>query len=197
MPLLACRNLTRRPYFADRSFAVEAGEILVIWGPSGSGKSLFLRTLADLDPADAGEVFLEDAPRPSLPPEAWRAAVLYVHQSGVRLPGTVRQNLDRIAALGIRKGADRPWPAVPGLAGDLDAERLSGGEAQALALHRALACGPRVLLLDEATSALDPDRARQWEGRIRAYAEEGGAVLWVSHDDRLAARLGARRERFA
>lgn len=126
----------------------------------------------------------------------WRAEVLYVHQSGVRLPGTVRENLEAIDRLAIRAGGPgTPFPSVPGLRDDQDAERLSGGEAQALAIHRALCCRPRVLLLDEATSAMDPKRAQAWEARILTFAAAGGAVLWVSHDPTLAPRLGGRQER--
>ena len=196
MPRLVCKGLRRRPFFEGRGLVLEAGEAVVMAGPSGSGKSLFLRALADLDPHEVGEVVLDGRPRDAFPPEVWRARVLYVHQSGVRLPGTVRTNLDAVGGLRVRGEGAAPLPSVPGLRDEQDAERLSGGEAQALALHRALACRPRVLLLDEATSAMDPDRAAFWEGRGRAYLEGGGSVLWVSHDPTLADRLGARRERF-
>ncbi|MFV1959100.1 MAG: ATP-binding cassette domain-containing protein, partial [Planctomycetota bacterium] len=194
---LSCRALTRRPFFEGRDLVLEAGEILVLHGASGSGKTLFLRALADLDPADSGELRLSGESREALRPEVWRARVLYVHQGGVRLPGTVRENLDRIASLAIRAdGGAVSFPSVPGLDDTQDAGRLSGGEAQALALHRALLCAPKVLLLDEATSALDPERAAFWEGRVRRFAADGHGVVWVAHDVRLADRVGARRERF-
>ncbi len=197
VPLLDCRGLARSPFFAARDLTLAEGEIVFLSGPSGSGKSLFLRTIADLDPADAGRVTLRGEPRASIAPAAWRARVLYVHQGGVRFPGTVRENLDRVAAL-EGSGARRRgrFPAVPDVEDEKDVERLSGGEAQALALHRALCLEPEVLLLDEATSAMDPERAAFWEGRVRDWVGAARAALWVAHDVAIAARLGARRERF-
>ena len=192
MPLLAARGLTRRPWFADLDLALEPGEVVCLRGPSGAGKSLLLRALADLDPVEAGSVELDGRARGSHRPADWRRAALYVHQSGVRLPGAVADNVAAIARLAA---VDRPPTPVPGLPGDADAERLSGGEAQRLALHRALLAAPRVLLLDEATGALDAERAQEAEERVRAFAAAGNAVLWATHDDGLAPRLGAREVR--
>ncbi len=197
MALFTCRGLTRRPLFEGRDLTLDEGEIVALAGPSGSGKTLFLRALADLDPADGGELHLRGAARTSMPGETWRAQVLYVHQRGVRLPGTVAENLARIVDLAAqRETVPAPPPPVPGLDPSADADRLSGGEAQALALHRALLCRPAVLLLDEATSAMDPETAAYWEGTVRSFAEAGHGVLWVAHDTALAARVGARQERF-
>ena len=197
MSALACHGLTRRPHIFDWGLEIEAGEIVVLHGPSGSGKTLLLRTLADLDPSDSGEVRLDGRLREEIAPEAWRSSVINAHQSGVRLPGTVAENVAQVVAVAKPPGrVPDPPPPVPGLDPTADAEQLSGGEAQALALHRALLCEPDALLLDEATSAMDPDTAARWEGAVVAFAAAGHAVLWVAHDDRLAARVGARRERF-
>lgn len=191
MPLLEVHALERRPFFEGRSLALEAGEIVVVRGPSGSGKTLFLRAVADLDPRDGGRLRLDARDVEAYSPESWRRQVLYVHQAGVRLPGTVDENLRRVLP------DDAPVPNVPGVPGDRDASLLSGGEAQGLALVRALACDPRVLLLDESTSAMDPDRAEGWEQRIRAWVDDGHAALWVAHDVGLASRVGARVESFS
>jgi len=192
MSLLAARGMTRAPWWRDLDLTLEEGEIAVLRGPSGSGKSLLLRGLADLDPIDAGEVSLEGRSRESFAAHKWRRRVLYLHQGAPRLAGTVRQNVEAIAALcGARV------ESVPGLEDDADAALLSGGEAQRLALFRALLVEPRVLLLDEATSALDPESAREWEERLRAWAAEGNAILWVSHELDLVERLGAREVRLS
>ena len=187
MSLLLVQGLTREPWWRGVDLGLEAGELSVLRGPSGSGKTLFLRALADLDPVDAGEVSLEGRARSAFSPAAWRSAVRYVHQGAPRLPGTVAENVQAIATLvGVA-----PTP-VPGLRPDAAAGQLSGGEAQRLALHRALLGSPRVLLLDEVTAALDDEAAGEAELRVRSFTQDGGAVLWVSHDAALAGRIGAR-----
>jgi putative ABC transport system ATP-binding protein len=197
VPLLRCAGFTRRPFFADRALALRAGEIVVLSGPSGSGKTLFLRAIADLDPLEAGEAWLRGEARSALAPARWRSRVLYVHQGGVRLGGTVRETVERVLALAAHRGSGGPaFAPVPGVAETAEADRLSGGERQAVALHRALLCAPDVLLVDESTSGLDEQAARRWEARLRAWADDGHAVLWVAHDAGLAGRVGARVERF-
>lgn len=197
MALLVCEKLVREPWFRGLDLELGAGEVIVLRGPSGSGKTLLLRSIADLDPVDSGRILLDGRERESMRPAEWRRSVLYVHQSGVRFPGTVRSNLERVAELAAVAGRSAPVPEdVPGLDPDADAERLSGGEAQRLALHRALACGPRVLLLDESTGALDREASEAAEARVLEFTREGNAVLWVTHDETLAERLGAREVQF-
>jgi len=127
----------------------------------------------------------------------WRRRVMYLHQSCVTLPGTVQSHVLRLTNLGGTNTRAESVPMPPDLSGDADAERLSGGERQGLALHCALLLQPEVLLLDECTSALDPEAAARWEARIVHWVGQGHAALWVAHDRSLAERLGARRESFS
>jgi phosphate-transporting ATPase len=191
VPYFECRKLTRHPWIEDLDLVLEPGEIVLLRAPSGSGKTLLLRTIADLDPADGGEVLLQGRHRASFSPAAWRSRVLYLHQVAVRLPGSLLDNLRRIAELQAHAGRelslppDVPDPAAP-------VERLSGGEMQRFALRRALALDPAVLLLDEATSALDSAAARQAERAVADWAAGGRAVLWATHDASVGPRVGAR-----
>ncbi len=186
MALLSVRSLTRAPWWRNVTFELEASSHAVLRGPSGSGKTLLLRAIADLDPVDGGEVRLAGRLREEFTPAQWRRRVRYVHQGAVRLEGSVAENIAAISSLlGVP-----PEPAAD-LDPAADAKHLSGGEAQRLALQRALLGSPDVLLLDEVTAALDEPAARELEGRVRTYVAEGRAALWVSHDPSLARRLGA------
>ena len=187
MAALEIRGLTRAPWWRDLDLVLERGELVVVRGPSGSGKSMLLRAIADLDPIDAGWVLLDGRARETVRAPAWRSAVRYAHQGAPRLPGTVADNVAAVATL-----LNVPPTPVAGLDPRADASWLSGGEAQRLALHRALLGTPRVLLLDEVTAALDRHAAAEAEARVQAFAREGGSVLWVSHDAALAQRLGGR-----
>ena len=195
MTLLAVQGLTRAPWFRGFDLSLDAGEIRVLRGPSGSGKTLLLRTLADLDPADEGRVSLDGEEREQMTPQRWRRLVRYVHQRAPRLAETVGGSLAR-AEQTLEGHASGSIELPPGLTADMRTAELSGGEAQRLALHLALTTGARVLLLDEPTNALDAKAAADAEQRVRAFAEDGGAVLWVSHDETLAGRLGAAEVRF-
>jgi len=192
---LQVRGLTREPWFRARDLDVARGEIVVVRGATGSGKTLLLRAIADLDPCEAGTASIDGVERAALSPAAWRARVVYVHPEPPRYAGRVRDDLERFAAIAARHGrAGATAPAL--LDPELDTETLSSGEGQLLGLMRALQAAPDALLLDEATRSLDPETARKAEAAVRTFAAAGGAVLWIAHDDALAARLGAREERF-
>lgn len=170
------------------SFEVEDGACLAVQGASGSGKSLLLRAIADLDP-NGGEVELDGLRRSDLPAPRWRERVCYLAtDSGwwsERVGDHVR-DWDAIAGdlapLGLPE-ACRDWPV----------SQLSTGERQRLALLRALAIAPRVLLLDEPTSALDAAATTAAENLIAARRASGLIVVWVTHDGEQARRVASRR----
>jgi phosphate-transporting ATPase len=170
------------------SFELADGECLAVGGPSGSGKTVLLRALADLDP-NRGEVRLDGQARDAMPAPLWRRKVTYLPAEAGWWAETVGAHFTdwpaaepTVVALGLPPEC-RGWPIT----------RLSTGERQRLALARALVQRPRVLLLDEPTSGLDSEARAAVEGLIAGYLADGGAALWVTHDQDQTRRLARRR----
>jgi putative ABC transport system ATP-binding protein len=182
----------------DASFALAAGEVVAITGPSGSGKSSLLRLLNRLDAPSAGRVLLADADTAVLDVHEVRRRVGMVMQQANLFPGTVAQNVGYGPALrgvALQAGEVEELLRTVGLAGyaKRDVAALSGGEAQRISLARTLANRPQVLLLDEPTSALDEAAKLVVEEALRAaMAQMAGACLIVTHDAVQAARLAQR-----
>ncbi len=177
-----------RPALGPVSFELADGECIVVGGASGSGKTLLLRAIADLDPND-GAVRLDGAAREAMPAPEWRRQVVYVAAE----PGWWRDTVgghfddwdkarDLVAATGLPDDC-RTWPI----------SRLSTGERQRLGLVRALILEPRVLLLDEPTSGLDDAATEAVEELVRTRLTRGTSVLWVTHDVEQGRRLARRR----
>jgi ABC-type iron transport system FetAB ATPase subunit len=189
-PLLSVQGL-KRTGIEVPDFALAAGEALAVSGPSGSGKSLFLRALADLDPNE-GALAVGGEDRASMPAPRWRRRVTYVPaESGwwAERVGEHFEDWDAAAPSAARLG-------IPTEAGDWPIARLSTGERQRLALLRALVQGAHVLLLDEPTSGLDVETTWAVEARLREFLSGGGALVFVTHDPAQARRLAKRALRF-
>ena len=169
-------------------FEVPTGGCAVISGPSGSGKSLFLRMIADLDPNE-GEVRLNGTERRALDGPAWRRAAPYVPSEA----GWWLDNVIDHFAESTREEAKRLAADFGLVEGQFEAPvaRLSTGERQRLAIIRALVLGSKALLLDEPTSALDTDDAMRVEAALQARLAQGCVIVMVSHDAGQAARLKA------
>ena len=185
--MLTIRKLTR-PGLGPIDLDLADGGCVSIFGPSGAGKTLFLRAVADLDPND-GTVGLDGEDRKAMAGPEWRRRVAYLAtESGWWTDNAGAHFADTEAAaallgeLGLAADA-LEWPVA----------RLSTGERQRLALIRLLIGAPRVMLLDEPTSALDDDATLAVEALIRRRVAGGAAALVVSHDGAQAERLGARR----
>lgn len=165
----------------------------VVLGPNGAGKSLLLRCLHGLISPDQGRVSQDGQPMG----EELRSRQAMVFQKPVLLRRSVGANLDYVLKrqkLGrtARKARILDLLQEGGLGGKSRqwARSLSGGEAQRLAILRALACLPEVLFLDEPTSALDPSATQEIEAMILRAARRGTQIVMVTHDVGQARRLG-------
>jgi putative ABC transport system ATP-binding protein len=190
-PLLLIKQL-RSAFAGPFDLELAAGACAAIIGPSGSGKSLFLRMVADLDPNE-GEAWSEGNARAAMPAPDWRRRALYVAaESGwwadlvsAHFPVEHRAEL---AILADRLGLASPLLAAP-------VSQLSTGEKQRLALIRALLRTPKILLLDEPTGALDQDSVARVESLLQERLSAGHAIVLVTHDPGQAQRLGHRHYR--
>lgn len=178
---------------APVDLTLAAGELVFLSGPSGSGKSLLLRAIADLDP-NVGEVWLNGEARSRMAPPDWRRRVGLLPAESCWWAESVGEHLPRIGTTDDARIRD--WLARLGFAPDVlkwSISRLSTGERQRLALVRLLAQQPEALLLDEATANLDPASRDRVETLIETYRQHvQAAVLWVSHDPEQRSRLGRR-----
>jgi putative ABC transport system ATP-binding protein len=166
---------------------VGAGECVCIEGTSGSGKTLLLRAIADLDPHQ-GTVSADGVACTAMPAPEWRRKVALLVAESQWWGERIGEHFD--------DGVDPAWMerlALPAAALDWDVARCSTGERQRLALLRMLARHPTVLLLDEPTGNLDEDSTQRVESLLAEYRRQHhAAVLWVSHDSRQVARVAQR-----
>lgn len=180
------------------SLTVESGEIIAIIGPSGAGKSSFLRLLNRLDEPTDGTVYVDDTDYRDRDPQTLRRQIGFVAQQPALRSGTVTDNValgavvhdepidhDRVTALLARVGLE-------GYA-DRNVDELSGGEAQRVAVARALYLDPEVVLLDEPTAHLDDESEARIESLLNDLLRERGLTcLIVTHDTSQARRVGDR-----
>ena len=181
----------------DVSFELNQGEVLALVGPNGAGKSTLFRLLLQLERADSGRVMLHGRELQSGDLEA-RRRMSAVFQHAILFRGTVRDNV----AFGLRglSRAERDrrvdhaltWFGLDSLA-RADVRSLSGGEAQRVALTRALVLEPDVLLLDEPSAGLDVTvRARFMHELQRVARQHARGILLITHDPRDAFGLADR-----
>lgn len=169
------------------SFDLQDGECVALQGPSGVGKTLLLRAIADLDPNE-GTITLGGTLREAMPAPAWRKRVTYLAAEPGWWSDTVQDHfsgwddaLPLVTRLGLPSNCG-PWPV----------QRLSTGERQRLGLVRALMLRSHVLLLDEPTSALDSASTAAVESLIAERISNGTSVVWSTHDNAQASRVASR-----
>jgi putative ABC transport system ATP-binding protein len=201
-PVLETDHLSRvvsgKRLVDDITVHVQKGEVLAVVGPSGSGKSSFLRLLNRLDEPTIGTVYLEGTDYRQIAPRELRRRVGLVTQTPYLFPGSIADNL-RFGPL--QQGKGLPEETITflldqvGLAdrANSDVVNLSGGEAQRVSLARAIANSPTVLLMDEPTSALDEEAKEEVEALILKVVRQNALTcVIVSHDLAQAARIASR-----
>lgn len=196
---LAVRDLRRdlggRPVLRGLSFDVSPGEIFVMMGPSGSGKSVMLRHLIGLERPDSGEILLNGRPiQEEGVLDEYRVAMVF--QSGALLNSlTVAENVGLYLSEHRLKSREEIQRIVLeklellGLAGEegRSPSELSGGMKKRVAIARALVIEPQLILYDEPTSELDPLMAKVIAQQIlRLRRRVGVTSLVVTHDRDLA-----------
>ena len=211
-PLLTIQNLGRqvsdRWLWRGVSFELTAGERLGLVAPSGAGKTLLLRSMVLLDPVQEGQITFRGKALHHWTLPVLRRQMVYLPQRATAFAGTVQENLQRVMQLQAnRDSSPRPdavdpeaqvegtleknqrildWLQQLGRGPDFlhrQAQQLSGGETQLLALVRALQLDPEVLLLDEPTASLDADTTLQVEALLNTWLQRGQrACVMTSHD---------------
>ncbi len=192
-----------RDVLAGVDLQVQAGETLVLCGPSGAGKTTLLRAINGLEPIDGGSITVGDQ-------------AVWPSKRGSRdLKGKVGmlfqqfnlfEHLSAIDNIALAPRQVLGWSKVKAeqraqaLLDDLGLahqaqhhpHQLSGGEKQRVALARCLAMEPSVMLLDEPTSALDPARTAQIAELIQRLKRRNVATVIVSHDPQFAYQVADR-----
>lgn len=179
------------------SLDIKQGEVAVLLGASGVGKSTLLRVLNNLETYDQGDISLNgsvlniaDVARTHTVGMVFQQFNLFEHWTVIE---NITKPLELTAGFTHQRAVERAQLLLQqyGLLDKKDVypARLSGGQKQRLALARTLALEPRVVCLDEPTSALDPRLTNEVAASIMQLAEKGYIVLVATHDTGLLAQL--------
>ena len=207
MKIISIKNLKKNygsnHVLKDIDIDIEEGEVVVIVGSSGSGKSTFLRCLNLLEEPTSGEIIVDGVKITDKKTDLnkLRREVGMVFQQFNLFPNySVIENI-KLAPKKLRKVSDRVITKKArellndvGLLNKAKAmpNSLSGGQKQRVAIARALAMEPKIMLFDEPTSALDPEMIGEVLDVIREVAEKGMTMVIVTHEMKFAREVGTR-----
>ncbi|MGB3303595.1 thiol reductant ABC exporter subunit CydD [Gordonia sp. (in: high G+C Gram-positive bacteria)] len=174
------------------SATIRPGELTVVTGPNGTGKSTIFAAILGLQTLDEGNVHVRDIAVRDLDPDSYFAQIDWLPQLPAIVPGTVHENLELFGALPADATAEAMRAAafdevLADLPYGLDTRLgsggvgLSAGQRQRLALTRTLAGTAPLLLLDEPTAHLDDDTADRVIAALLARARAGATVIVISH----------------
>jgi len=185
-----------REIIRDITFQVRCGELVVLTGPSGGGKTTIADLMAGLIRPNRGEIYVDDIPLSRIKLRAWRQMIGYVPQEMFLFHESVYTNVtfnaNGIPGQDVEKALRRAgaWEFVSALPEGMatilgeSGAKISGGQRQRIAIARALIRNPRLLILDEVTTALDP---KTEEAVCKTMVDLKGdmAILAISHQPAL------------
>jgi len=182
---------------------VRRGEVVVLIGPSGSGKSSLLRCLNRLEDPSAGHIYIDGidiaAPGVNLPLIRRNIGMVFQHFNlfpHMTALGNVAEGPRTVLRMPRAEAETQALDLLNkvGLADKVNAKpaHLSGGQQQRVAIARALAMQPEIMLFDEVTSALDPELVAGVLAVMRRLADEGMTMIVVTHEMDFARQVGDR-----
>ncbi|MCZ0702947.1 putative ABC transport system ATP-binding protein [Natronobacillus azotifigens] len=190
------KEVSYKDILTIKNLHIPKQKITCIVGESGSGKTTLLRLLNRLTSYDSGEIFYQNQLIKDIDPVELRRNVVMLPQTPAIFSGTIKDNL----LIGL-KFSEKTMPTDQQLGDmlklvhlkkdlDQDAEKLSGGEKQRVALGRVILMQPEVLLLDEPSSALDEETEHTIIEALVNYSKENKKTLiMVTHSTKLASEF--------
>lgn len=177
-----------RELFKDINFSLEAGSLLQVRGPNGSGKTSLLRMLCGLSNPAAGEILWSGTSIRSLAGDYFADVTYIGHLSGTKDDLTVIENLRISSALaGFEITSNQANEALKhmGLKGReaLPVKVLSQGQRRRVALARLLVCSTTLWILDEPLVALDVMAVKLIQGLLEQHLQRGGVIVMTTHQE--------------
>jgi heme exporter protein A len=188
--LLQTRNLScmrnDRLLFEHLEIELEAGQMLVVEGPNGCGKTSLLRILTGLRLADGGEVLWRGEPIDRLAGDYFEQVNYVGHHDGVKHELSCLENLRLARAMGVpsKQDLDDVLDKVNLYAyGETEVGSLSAGQKRRLALARLLATDALLWILDEPFTSLDKASMALFSGLFEQHLQQQGVIVMTSHHD--------------